>query len=54
MATHIFHDNEPAHRAFATQEFLEGIEVQLLEHPAYSPDLAPRDFDFSAPTSNWG
>ena len=38
------YDNAPAHRAFTTQEFLVGMEVQLLEHPAYSPDLAPCDF----------
>ena len=29
----LHHDNAPAHQAFATQEFLEGMEVQLLEHP---------------------
>ena len=40
----LYHGNAPAHRAFATQEFLERMEVQLLEHPAYSPDLAPCDF----------
>ena len=26
------------------QEFLDGMEVQLLEQPAYCPDLAPCDF----------
>ena len=41
----LHHDNAPAYWAFATQEFLEGIEVQLLEHPAYSPDLAPCHFE---------
>ena len=40
----LYHNNAPAHRAFATQEFLEGIKVQLLEHPAYSPEIAPCDF----------
>ena len=40
----LYHDNAPAHRAFATQEFLDGMAVQLLEHPVYSPDLAPCDF----------
>ena len=43
----LHHENSPAHRAFATQEFLEGMEVQtvqLLEHLAYSPDLAPYGF----------
>ena len=36
--------NVPAHRVLAMQEFLEGMEVQLLERPAYSPDLAPCEF----------
>lgn len=39
------HDNAPAHRAIVTKEklaHLQGIEV--LPHPAYSPDLAPSDY----------
>jgi hypothetical protein len=30
--------------ARATQERLQELQRQLLEHPAYSPDLAPSDF----------
>ena len=30
----LHHDNAPVHRVFAAQEFLGGMIVQLLEHPA--------------------
>ena len=40
----LHHDNRPAHRAIATQEFLDKIEVKLLKHRTYSPDLAPCNF----------
>jgi hypothetical protein len=36
-----FHDNAPAHRALATQKKLA---YQSLDHPSYSPDLAPSDY----------
>ena len=34
------HDNAPAHRALATQKKLAYL---YLDHPPYSPDLAPSD-----------
>ena len=37
----LHHDNGAVHRAAATQEFLHTERVQQLEHPPYSPDLAP-------------
>ena len=40
----LHHDNAPAHTAKLTQEFLARESVQLLQHPPYSPDLAPLDF----------
>ena len=40
----LHHDNAPAHIAAATREFLASEDVQLMSHPSYSPDLAPRDF----------
>ena len=40
----LHHDNAAAHRAAATQDFLKVERVQQLEHPSYSPDLAPCDF----------
>jgi len=35
------HDNAPAHRALATQNYLG---FQCLDHPLYSPDLVPSDY----------
>jgi len=38
------HDNAPAHRALATQKKLAYFGFQCLDHPPYSPDLAPSDY----------
>ena len=38
------HDNAPAHRALATQKKLAHLGFQYLNHPPYSPDLAPSDY----------
>ena len=48
----LHHDNAAAHRANATQEFLQMEKVQQLDHPPYSPDLAPCDF-FVFPFIKW-
>jgi len=41
----IFHqDNAPAHRSVLAMGKLRNLHYQLLEHPLYSPDLAPSDF----------
>jgi len=37
-------DNAPAHRALATQKKLAYLGSQCLDHPPYSPDLAPSDY----------
>jgi histone-lysine N-methyltransferase SETMAR len=37
------HDNAPAHQALATQKKLTYLGFQCLDHPPYSPDLAPSD-----------
>jgi histone-lysine N-methyltransferase SETMAR len=37
-------DNAPAHRALATQKELAYLGFQCLDHPHYSPDLAPSDY----------
>ena len=38
------HNNAPAHRALATQEKLAYLGLQCLDHPPYSPYLAPSDY----------
>jgi len=38
------HDNAPAHRALATQKKLAYQSFQCLDHPPYSPDLAPSHY----------
>jgi len=38
------HDNAPAHTALSVREFLATKQITVLEHPAYSLDLAPSDF----------
>ncbi|GFR68908.1 mariner transposase [Elysia marginata] len=38
------HDNAPVHTAGAVTDVLAGYKWELLEHPRYSPDLAPCDF----------
>jgi len=38
------HDNAPAHRALATQKKLTYLVFQCLDHPPYSPYLAPSDY----------
>ena len=39
-----FHDNVPAHQALATLKKLAYLGFQFLDHPPYSPDLAPSDY----------
>lgn len=37
-------DNAPVHTARNVQAFLEEKHINVLEHPPYSPDLAPADY----------
>ncbi|QQP37220.1 Uncharacterized protein FKW44_017419, partial [Caligus rogercresseyi] len=40
-----FHfDNAPCHNANSTKEFLAKKGIKVIDHPPYSPDLAPADF----------
>jgi len=39
----LFHDNAPAHKSLVAQQALCNCEFVQLNHPAYSPDLAPCD-----------
>jgi len=38
------HENAPAHRALATQKKLIYLDFHCLDHPHFSPDLAPSDY----------
>jgi hypothetical protein len=40
----LHHDNAPAHNALSVKTFLAKHKIPVLEHPPYSPDLAPCDF----------
>ena len=40
----LHHDIAPAHTTLSVREFLAIKQISVLEHPAYSPDLAPYDF----------
>jgi len=40
----LHHNNAPAHTALSVREFLATKQITVLEHSAYSPDLAPSDF----------
>ncbi|GBO13735.1 hypothetical protein AVEN_14207-1 [Araneus ventricosus] len=40
----LLHDNAPPHRALLVKKYLARHSVTTLEHPLYSPDLAPADF----------
>ena len=42
----LYHDNAPAHTAMSICQFLTERNIATLEHPQYSPDLAPCDFFF--------
>jgi len=39
------HDNAPTHRALAFQKKLAYLSLQHLDHPPYSPDLAPMNYE---------
>jgi len=40
----LLHDNATAHRALATRKKVAYLGFQCLDHPPYSPDLAPSDY----------
>jgi len=40
----LFFHNAPAHQALATQKKLAYLGFQCLDHPPFSPDLAPSDY----------
>ena len=42
----LLHDYARPQTAHATTDALEMLKFEVLSHPLYSPDLAPRDFHF--------
>ena len=40
----LHHNNAPTHTALSVREFLATKQIAVLEHPAYSPDLASNYF----------
>jgi histone-lysine N-methyltransferase SETMAR len=40
----LLHDNAPVHKAYVAHQVLSKCGFEELDHPAYSPDLAPSDF----------
>jgi len=43
LAVWLFQDNAPLHKSLVAQQALCDCEFVQLDHPAYSPDLAPSD-----------
>ena len=39
----LHHDNAPTHAALSVREFLANKSIACLDHPPYTPDLAPSD-----------
>jgi histone-lysine N-methyltransferase SETMAR len=40
----LYHDNDPAYDALRVREFMAKKSITKMDHPPYSPDLAPCDF----------
>ena len=48
----LLHDNARPHTAAHTLETLKQLKWEAMEHPDYSPDLAPSDFHLFGPLEN--
>jgi histone-lysine N-methyltransferase SETMAR len=48
----LHHDNATPYTARATQERIQELQWEHLEHPPYSPDLAPSDCHLFGPPQN--
>jgi hypothetical protein len=44
----LLHENARPHIANKTNEMLRNFKWEVLEHPLYSPELAPSDFHFTS------
>jgi transposase len=45
----MYHDNARPHSANQTTATLRSFKWEVLQHPPYSPDLAPSDFNLFGP-----
>jgi len=45
----LHHDNARPHKAAVTVETVQQLGFEILHHPPYSPDLAPRDYHVFVP-----
>jgi transposase len=45
----LLHDNARPHTANKINEMLRNFKWEVLEHPTYSPELAPSDFHLFGP-----
>ena len=48
----MLHNNARPHTAAHTLETLKQLKWEAMEHPVYSPDLAPPDFHLFGPLKN--
>jgi hypothetical protein len=48
----LYHDNARSYTTLATQERIQELQWELLEHLPYSLDLAPGDFHLFGPLKN--
>ena len=48
----LLHDNARPYTASHTVETINHLGFEVLEHPAYSPDLAPSDYHLFGPLKN--
>jgi len=44
LSVWLLHDNAPVYKSLAAQQAVRGCGFLQLNHPVYSPDLAPSDY----------
>ena len=49
----LLHDNASPHRSKAAKKAIGRLKINVLPHPAYSPDLAPSDFHMLRSLEHW-